>query len=237
MIRVFGYAVAILGGFKREPTMDEWMFIGEYVIDWDGAKALRRTGYVGKYACQTAYDILRRPCVKAEVEKVRDSIKEKVGLTIEMVVEDIKKSLMADPRDLVAISVGACRYCHGLDHLYQYTPAEWATAAAKGVTDTAGGVGYRKTASPHPECPECDGEGLEYVKIADLRNMSPEAAALYMGAKQGKHGIEIQMRSKDAAREAAARFLGMNKQTIDVMMGKKAKDLGDDDLAAIAAGG
>lgn len=217
--------------------MDEWMFVGEYVQDWDGTKAIKRAGYVGKYATQTAYETLKRPHVRAEVEKVRAAVKSKVMLDIQSVVDDIERTLKADPRELVTVSVGSCRYCHGYNHLYMYTPAEWSAAAAKGVTDMAGGIGYRKTSDPHPDCPECDGQGVEYVALADLRNMSAEAATLYAGAKQGKHGIEIMMRSKDAAREAAARFLGMNKQTIDLMVGKKAKDLGDDDLATIAAGG
>ena len=56
-----------------------------------------------------------------------------------------------------------------------------------------------------------------------------------MGAKRGKHGIEVGMRSKDAARKDAALILGMNKETIK-LHNVKASEMSDDDLAAIAKG-
>src|SRR5690606_7413669 len=37
----------------------------------------------------------------------------------------------ADPNELIGLRVGCCRYCHGPDHQYQWTPAEFMAATTK----------------------------------------------------------------------------------------------------------
>jgi hypothetical protein len=57
-----------------------------------------------------------------------------------------------------------------------------------------------------------------------------------MGAERTKNGLKVNMRSKDAAREAAAKFLGMNKETLRVLDGKDVKDMSDEELLKLAQG-
>ena len=62
---------------------------------------------------------------------------------------------------------------------------------------------------PHPECPDCGGDGVSRPVIKDTRRLSPQGRALFAGAKQGKHGIEIQMHSKLDALEKLAKHFGL----------------------------
>lgn len=224
-----------------EPTMNDWLFIGEYVKDWNASAALVRSGiYQGRYVTHEASRRLAKPCVRDEIAKLRGSIVEKVQLTTSMVVQDIVNVLNADPRELYEVINIACRHCHGDGHNYQRTLNEFRRdefeANAKNKPfDPKGGIGFNPYKGPHPGCPECFGRGEMVEELKDVRKLSPAAAALYMGGKRGKHGLEINMRSKDTARAAAALYLGMNKETIK-LHSVKAQDMGDDDLAAIAKG-
>lgn len=226
---------------QNEPTMNDWLFIGEYVMDWKPGAAIVRAGiYHGDFPSSEACRRLAKPCVKAEVEKMRELIKGKVQLTTALIAQDIVNVLSADPRELFEVTTIACRHCHGDQHLYQRTLNEFRQAEFKANAEgkefkIMGGVGFNPYKGPHPDCPECFGRGEILEELKDVRFLSPAAAALYMGGKRGKHGIEINMRSKDAARAAAALYLGMNKQTLDLNT-RKAVDLTDDELAAIVKG-
>lgn len=227
---------------QNEPTLMDWLFIGEYVKDWKAAAAMRRAGYVGNFASDEAARRLKKPAVAAEIAAIRANIVKTVQLSTNLVAQDIINVLTADPRDLYEIRTLSCRHCHGVDHLYQMTMNEYRraefTADATGKKfNPLGGYGFNPHQDPHPDCPECFGKGIIEEVIKDVRFLPPEAAALYMGGKRGKHGLEVMMRSKDAAREAAARFLGMNKETLKIVDGKKKlEELSDEELAAMAQG-
>src|SRR5690606_2320317 len=119
-------------------------------------------------------------------------------------VEELKARCLlimeADPRELIESSTACCRHCHGEGFGYMWTPAECekavatAESAAKPLPDYAGGIGYNSTLDPVPECPECNGRGVEIVRLRDTRDLSAGAAALYKGTKVGKGGqIEVLM--------------------------------------------
>lgn len=121
----------------------------------------------------------------------------------------------ADPDDLISLRVGACRYCHGEGHQYQWREREYIEAVAKWerkqdgpLPDVAGGFGYLHTADPHPNCPECGGEGLERVVPRDSRKFSKGARSLYRGAEQKKDGIKVSIADKDKALDQIGRILG-----------------------------
>lgn len=173
------------------------------------------------------------PRVKAEIDRCRNHIVEKAKLEIYDVVVDIKKVLSSDGRELIQYVRGACRYCHGDSHLYQRRPSEDAEALRLGNYDPMGGVGYDSRREPHPDCPECDGEGEMRTVAMDTRYLSPEGVAMYDGVKPTRNGIEVKMRSRDAARAAAAQYLGMNKLDLTLKDGRKATELSDDELAAL----
>ena len=136
----------------------------------------------------------------------------------------------ADTRELVQYRRVACRYCHGKGHRYQFTPAEMERARekheekqaqAKGDPkpfDDKGGVGYSKKVDPHPDCPECHGDGIGEMLVHDTRKLSPVAAQLYEGVKLGKDGLEVKIRSRGESLTAIARHRGFfekdNKVTV-----------------------
>lgn len=84
-----------------------------------------------------------------------------------------------------------------------------------------GGYGYRATAELSPECPECEGEGIPDLFIADTRKLSPAARRLFAGVKQTKNGLEVMMHSQDGARRMLGENFGIFKTVVDNNMNHK----------------
>lgn len=191
-------------------------FVEQYLIDLNATQAAIRAGYSRDSAALIGHENLRKPNIQAAIRARRDELAMAAEVTPETLVRELTRVLLADPRELVEVKVGCCRHCYGEGHKYQRTVAEmnmdreiW---AAKGneITefDEQGGIGFNPLLPPHPECPDCGGDGLARPVVKDTRNLGPLGQALYAGAKMGKHGIEVQMRDKDAALDRLARILG-----------------------------
>lgn len=226
----------------KDLSAEEWIFVGEYLTHGDAARAVRVAGYDGIYARDAGWKMTKRPWVAAELKRAREQMKEAATLTISDVVRDITEVLNADPRELISYVTGSCRHCHGADHRYHRTRDEMRRAMRAWEADTdprkppfdfQGGEGFNAYRDPHPDCPECCGKGVQHARLTDTRLLSPEAAALYDGIEQTRHGIKVKLRSKDAAREAAARILGLNKETVNVTVQKKLEDYTDAELIAL----
>lgn len=162
----------------------------------------------------------------AETYKVRTRVSELLAAAAkanEVSVADVLAKylavLRADPRKLIAHHRYACRYCHGDGHRCQYTPAEFDQAKTKhqaaraedpsiGEFDPKGGSGFGGAATPHPDCPECFGEGIGRVIVGDTRDFGPDELALYAGVKATKDGIEVKMADQLAALAQVARHVG-----------------------------
>ncbi len=145
---------------------------------------------------------------------------------------------LADANDLIQLRRLNCRHCHGVDHAYQWRNArEFADATAAWVqretfekarrgpkvmgaprpTDD-GGYGFTKVRDPNPDCPKCDGEGLEDVKVSDTRKLTGRAKKLYAGIKVGKDGrIEVLTRNQDAALTNVMKALGMFTENVKIL--------------------
>lgn len=122
----------------------------------------------------------------------------------------------ADPRELIGLRVGCCRYCWGPGHAYQWRLREYTEALAKAektgtcdLPDPAGGFDFNHTKDPNPDCPECRGEGLERVVPRDTNKLSKQALLLYGGVKAKRDGIEIVMADRQKALEHACRISGV----------------------------
>lgn len=226
----------------------DYIFVGEWLSHGNACQAFRvaRPDYTGIYLTTLAWQMLKKPHIQAEIKRCLAASAKKVELSVDDVMRDIKNVLAADSRDLTEYRKGACRYCHGENHLYHRTAQEERTAyilhleseaGLKGMPfNRVGGIGYSPKADPHPECPECHGDGYMTAIGHDTRKLNEAAATLYAGTKPTAHGVEILTRSKDQARKDAAAILGMSKATLNVNHNFKAKDLDDDALARIAAG-
>lgn len=224
----------------QELSIEEWMFVGSYLRDRNATGAYRKANpsYVGNRASELGWQTLNKPHVKAEINRTLQALKADTGLTKEMIKNDIVNVLNADPRELFNVQQGACRHCHGIGHLFQRTIGEMNRDRYDAETrdvmfDPKGGAGFDAYADPHPECPECNGKGEQRIRLTDTRSLSPEAASLLLAIEQTKHGIKITTRSKDAAREAAAKFLGINSETVNLAV--KLEDMTNEQLAALVA--
>lgn len=139
----------------------------------------------------------------------------KIDVDAERVIQEWAMIATADPTEVVTVRRLNCRHCWGLTFAYQYTDAEYAkeTAAALDAGESlepfVGGPGFNCVGEPNPHCPECGGEGVDNVHIADLRKLKPAARRLIAGIKQGKHGIEVQFRDQGEALAKLAQWLGL----------------------------
>lgn len=170
--------------------------------------------------------IMRRPEVQAYIDAAITARNAAVNITAEDVLRDLVEVKDTSANDLIEWRVGACRYCHGEGFKYQRRPQEYREALEAYLFlhsaddplgmhfDMQGGVGYTRRRAPHPDCPECDGEGTGHEYVKDTRKLSKGAHTLYAGVKRGKNGIEVLMRSKDKAIDLLARHTGVAKDNV-----------------------
>jgi phage terminase small subunit len=129
----------------------------------------------------------------------------------------------ADPRELIGLKVGCCRFCYGEGHQYQWREGEYVEKLeaaerearvypdrAKDILlpDFAGGFGFNATFPPVPNCPRCHGVGQERFVPRDTDRLSDQALLLYGGVKVKKDGYEIIIADRGKAAELAGRILG-----------------------------
>lgn len=213
-------------------TAKQRRFCIEYPVDSNGTQAAIRAGYAEGSAQQTASDLLLNPLIKAAIAEREAELAAAAGLTVEAVLRDWLDIANADPNELIYIRVECCRYCHGVNHRYQWTEHEYALAveaASRHICnkragcnsdapdqcpkrlppDGLGGFGFNPHNEPAEDCPVCFGDGVEKVKARDSRNLKGSARRLYAGVKQTQNGIEIKMRDQDAAKLNLAKYLKM----------------------------
>lgn len=205
----------------------------EFVKDLNGTQAAIRAGYARTSADSEAARLLADPDVQAAVKALQDERARELKLEANEVLRHLVELAIADPNELIQHRRGCCRYCHGFLFGYQRTPAEMerdrqAFEADElerqrkdperhqpRVFDEAGGVGYDPRREPHEDCPECFGEGVERIHLADTRHLSGPARRLYAGVKQTKDGVQVLMRDQDKAIELIGRHLAMFKDKVE----------------------
>ncbi|WP_046970319.1 terminase small subunit [Dyella japonica] len=206
------------------------LFVLEYLKDMNGRQAAIRAGYSPISARQTASDLLATPEIQQKVAEAMAARSEATGIEGQMVLDRFWAIATADPRDLIELHRVCCRYCYGKGHRYQRTPKEMnqaerehkalVAAAEKdakiGEFDPEGGIGFNPYRDPHPDCPECFGEGEERVVAKDTRDLSPAARLLYAGVKTTQHGLEIKTHDQVAALRDVGKHLGLFKEKVEL---------------------
>lgn len=130
----------------------------------------------------------------------------------------------ADPRELIGLKVGCCRFCYGDGHGYQWREREYLEALAEAerelrlatpsqrayvrLPDYAGGFGFNATHEPNADCPQCHGEGVERFVPRDTDKLSDQALLLYGGVKVKRDGYEIIIADRGKALENVGRIMG-----------------------------
>jgi hypothetical protein len=182
-----------------------------------------------------AVDIAADSNVKALIENLRSKVAERVITQAADVTEEMLRIHAVDTTEIVQHRRLNCRYCNGTNHAYQWRDIgefkhalvaheaaiaqagrtkKARDAAAKGGPSDEGGYGFRFNAQPVPSCPNCLGEGITDVFIADTRFLTREQKRVIQSIKQGKEGVEIKFRDQDGALKAAGQMLGGFKSTI-----------------------
>jgi len=209
------------------------LFVAEYLkANFNGTKAAIACGYSPMSARFTASELLATEEVQDLLQKAIEARAKRLDIDTDDVLRRLYSIATADPRELIALEYGCCRFCWGKDHRYQWTQrqlndaiAEYARqvqeagddkgkAAQLQKPDERGGIGFNPNNDPHPQCPECFGNGEQRVVPKDTRDLSSGARLLYAGVKTTQHGLEIKMHDQTAALVNVGRHLGMFKQEV-----------------------
>ncbi|HGN9091631.1 TPA: terminase small subunit [Enterobacter hormaechei] len=198
-------------------TAQQRRFVAEYLKDGNATQAAIRAGYSKKSAEQIGYQLLQKTSVaQAIAQQQKASIARTLGSADE-VLSQMWQLATFDANQLSQYRRGACRYCWGFGHHYQWRDAvEFDEAVAKiegkegaKQPEDPGGYGYDHNREPNPECPRCNGDGVGQPYFADTRKLSPDAALAYSGVKLGKNGVEITAISRERMFEAVMKRLGL----------------------------
>jgi phage terminase small subunit len=199
-------------------TPKQRAFVREYLVDRNGTAAAVRAGYSPHTANEQSSELLAKPNIKELVAEREQRLAEAAEVDATLVISELYKLAVADPRDLMRVETDSCRHCYGLNHGYMWTPAEYqgalrkALSAGEAAPDVAGGLGYDPRKPPVEGCPECFGRGIERVVVTPTQKLSRGAARLIASVKQTKDGIEIKTLDQQAALLALGRIVGIDKQ-------------------------
>ncbi|MEO3947637.1 terminase small subunit [Gorillibacterium sp. CAU 1737] len=222
----------------RALTKQQRAFVDAYICDEElnATECVRKAYPTAKQPDRIAYQLLENPRVRAEIDKQMEERAKRTQITADKVLQRWWDIATADPNDIMHLRRLSCRYCHGIDHKYQWVDeVEYANAVSRSILlaeaesqkkgsqeDTEeiptdeGGFGYDRMTEPHPECPKCHGEGRLDLYLADTRKISKKSRLLYAGIKQTQAGIEIKLQDQGKALENVARHLGMFNDKLEV---------------------
>lgn len=218
----FSRAVEIVNAADLAPRIK--IFVIEYAKDLNATNAAIRAGYAKKSAHVEGSRLLSNAKVKQTVDAIMNDRVEQGIFDGDAIVARWMDISTANPNALTQYRRVNCRYCWGDGFNWQFTPKEFeqykadhARAVLKAlkdgdeppIFDPKGGVGFWGTKDPHPECPECFGEGEGVPFFTDSRKLDRQSLALYAGVKQTKEGLEIQMHDQAAATDKLARYFGL----------------------------
>ena len=198
-------------------TSRQQRFVEEYLLDLNATQAAIRAGYSASVANREGTRLLSNAVIAEAVTAAQAERSARTAITQDLVLRRWWEISQADPNDLIQYRRQCCRHCYGEAHRYQFTAAEFAdneTTARKGkgadfIVDPKGGLGFDARRDPHPDCPECFGEGTGRLHALDTRKLKGRARLLYKGARRTKDGLEIMLHDQAKALENVARHLGM----------------------------
>lgn len=233
-------------------TAKQLKFVDEYIRNgFRNASAAYRKAYncermSDQTVANAAYDLTKHAELSGMIEAAKQNAIEDVYMTAKDVLRNWVDIATADPNDIAQYRRTCCRYCWGIGHAYQWVEHDYWLAVAQAIDeqrqqpDASGGFGWDATLDPAPGCPNCHGEGLGDVHVADTRKLKGKARKLYAGVKMTRNGPEILLRNQDAALANIAKHFGMLGDKLELTGADgepliPAANLTDDQLAAIIA--
>jgi phage terminase small subunit len=203
----------------KNPTPEQIdAYAHAYVMNnGDQTKAFRKAFPHSKCNAKTAWEagsrLQAQDKVKTRIHEIRKLLSERTneeyGITAQAVIGQWWKIATADASDITQVRHYNCRHCHGFDHEFFWKDETEFEQSNDPNKDDFGGYGFRETDNPDPDCPKCEGLGIESIWLEDTRNLNDKAAALFDGVKQTRNGIEIKTVDRNAALANIARALGM----------------------------
>ncbi len=167
------------------------------------------------------HELIKRADIQAAIKARSLAATAATGVDVGWLLNHFLSIATADPRELIGLKVGCCRFCYGEGHGYQWREREYLEEMDKAefqanaypnvkvqYPDIGGGFGFNATHPPLPECPQCHGEGIERFVPRDTDNLSDQALLLYGGVKAKKDGYEIIIADRQKAAELVGRILG-----------------------------
>lgn len=170
-----------------------------------------------------AYKVANRPHVAALITELQKEAAKGFKITREWLMNWHYQRVVYDPGEMTRMVTGACEYCHGDGHEYQWRQPDYMRALEAAelngdpLPDIGGGFGYTHAREPHPDCPKCDGRGRTVTWFADTSNLSPAARLAFEGVKETKTGTEIKMADKLASAIELAKLAGLHVEQIKVL--------------------
>ncbi|MCK7419816.1 terminase small subunit [Enterobacter asburiae] len=197
-------------------TAQQRLFVAEYLKDNNATRAAIRAGYSKKTAREQSSRLLSNVKVaQAIARQQKASIARTLGSADEVLVQMWQLATF-DANQLSQYRRGACRYCWGFGHHYQWRDAvEFEEKRLEAVErdrrepEDPGGYGYDHTREPNPECPRCNGDGIGQPYFPDTRKLPAASRLAYSGVKVGKNGVEITAISRERMFEAVMKRLGL----------------------------
>lgn len=217
---------------KPELSQRQERFVREYLISGNASDAYRKAGYSHNGADTSAIRLLGNARIKARIAKLTQKRLQKLDITADSVLARYRDIADADTTKLTGFHVGACRYCWGEGHAFQWkTEREFNEALAQAkiklpkdaspeqeevlLPKLDGGFGYRITNQPCPDCPECSGLGVNYTRFVDTSTLTGPEKLLFEAVEQTKDGIKFKLADRDKARDMLARHLGLAKEVVE----------------------
>ncbi|HHK9531642.1 TPA: terminase small subunit [Enterobacter hormaechei] len=197
-------------------TAQQRLFVAEYLKDANATQAAIRAGYSKRNADKIGPELLGKTRVaQAIAQQQKASIERTLGSADEVLAQMWQLATF-DANQLSQYRRGACRYCWGFGHHYQWRDiVEFeerrleATDRDKPEPVDVGGYGYDHNREPNPECPRCNGDGIGQPYFPDTRKLPAASRLAYSGVKVGKNGVEITAISRERMFEAVMKRLGL----------------------------
>lgn len=205
----------------KKLTAKQQQFVAEYLIDLNATQAAIRAGYSVKTACSIAGENMKKPDIQKAIQDAQQRRAARTEITQDAVLKRFWAIATANPNEVIQFRRVNCRYCWGVDHYYQWTKSEYHEKRSQNsllellAPDCDGGFDFDCTRAPHPDCPECKGEGIGEVFISDTAKLTGAAALLYASAKAGKYGIEVHLHDQVSALIRVGQHLGMFKDKVE----------------------
>lgn len=160
------------------------------------------------------------PEVAARIRQLQDAAAAQSAVpSLATRIQELREMEAADARQICGMRWVCCRFCHGIDHRYQWIDdLEYAQAcdvavqAKQPLPDMSGGFEYNGTLAPAQDCPRCWGVGVQQPYVNDITKLTGPAVRLYKGIKiKGNGDIEILLHDQMQARDQLNRIMGAYK--------------------------